>query len=60
MPRQEAAVALTAYKYMAEITLESSISWLDYAEDDRRKMMEIVSLMWELKTAPSCPGKRKW
>lgn len=29
---------------MADTKLESSISWLDYAEDDRRKMMEIVSL----------------
>ncbi len=24
--------------------LESSISWLDFSEDDRRKMMEVVSL----------------
>ena len=29
---------------MAISQLESSISWLDFAEDDRRKMMEIVSL----------------
>lgn len=29
---------------MTVTKLESSLSWLDYAEDDRRKMMEIVSL----------------
>ena len=29
---------------MSGSALLSSISWLDFSEDDRRKMMEIVSL----------------
>ena len=29
---------------MAQANLKSSISWLDFSEDDRRKMMEVVSL----------------
>ncbi len=29
---------------MASILLKSEISWLDFAEDDRRKMMEVLSL----------------